>query len=82
MELFAGTGGLTAAVAKLGLKVETPRDCADKAYKGKTKFDLNSTKDVQAIAKLIKQGRISWLHLAPPCATFPEGVLVVKGRDR
>ena len=70
MELFAGVGGLTKAIVRLKLKVEEPRDSHDSAYRGKTKFDLTRQADVHAIAKLIKKGKVSWLHCAPPCATF------------
>ena len=70
LEMFSGVGGLTRAVARLGLKIEAPRDAANAAYTKKTGFDLTKKSDVQAVAKLIKQGKISWIHFAPPCSTF------------
>ena len=33
-------------------------------------FDLTDPRVFKKVAGVIKQGRIRWLHLAPPCSTF------------
>ena len=73
---------MTTAVAELGLKVEAPKDCADQTYKKRTSFNLMRRADVMAVLKLIKQGKVSWVHFAPPCATFSRARRGDGGPDR
>ena len=74
VELFAGTGVLTKAVANLGVHTETPNEFEA----GGT--DFRERKQVEALQEhlhgLASQFHHMVLHLAPPCATFS------RARDR
>ena len=72
-ELFAGVGGLTAAVARVGLPVHRPLSDFDAAYSVKTGFDLQRISDFHKLRSLITRRRVRWLHAAPPCKTFSRG---------
>ena len=64
LEIFSGTGNLTASMKRHNVSVLTPADIIH------GDFDLTSPNDFRRIAKIIKEGRVKWLHLAPPCSTF------------
>ena len=68
-ELFAGAAGLSAAVRRVG-KVARPLSSLTPDYQHRTGFNLLNLSDFQKLLKEIKQGRIRWLHAAPPCKTF------------
>ena len=70
LELFAGVAGLTAAVERAGGKVQSPLDAHDATYTRCTGVDLTKPSQVAAVLKLIKAGKVAWVHLAPPCSTF------------
>ena len=69
VELFAGAGGLTAAILRLGLPANRAMDVVagsvDVGY-----ADLLDDLTFRKLIKLMKQGRIRWLHGDPPCKTF------------
>ena len=70
LEIFAGAGRLTWAVQREGFETLKPGDACDATYTRRLEFDLTNPEDFKRIAKLIKGGKIRWLHLAPPCSTF------------
>ena len=70
LELFAGVGGLTAAVERTGAKTMRPLDFMDPTYMSISGFDLCRLSDFKAILKMVKKRNIRWLHCAPPCSTF------------
>jgi len=72
LELFAGAGGLSAAVARLGLPVHRPVDArsAQGEVIGLSVGDLRHGKVFAFYLKLARSGRVSWLHGGPPCKTF------------
>ena len=69
VELFAGVGGLSRAVQRLGLEVKACTDF-DQNYEKRTGFNLLNRKDLESLSKLIKGKAVRWLHAAPPCSTF------------
>jgi len=77
LEIFAGAGGLTAAVRKAGLDTISACDI-DSASSHVRSFDLLSNSSFKEIKKLIKRQKVRWLHLAPPCKTFSRA----RRRDR
>jgi len=72
LELFAGAGGLSAAVARLGLPVHRPVDvrAAQGEVIGLAVGDLLVGKVYAYYLKLARSGRVRWLHGGPPCKTF------------
>ena len=68
LELFAGKGGLTAAVKRAGLRTF---EATDVSPDGDVVFlDLLDDATFRWLLKLAKSGRIRWLHGGPPCKTF------------
>ena len=65
MELFAGAGGLTAAVQRLGLRAAKALDVGgcgiDVEY-----ADLLHDGTFKRLLKAAKRGSIRWLHGGPP----------------
>ena len=61
MEIFAGVGGLSEAVARAGGKVYDPVDSMNKTYTEKVDFDLTRPEDYKKIATKIKSGSIKWV---------------------
>ena len=74
VEFFAGTGNLTAAVAKAGVPTDPPDDLLTGG------LDFGKTEDIEQmkayLAGLSSSGVKLMVHLAPPCATFS------RARDR
>ena len=71
LELFAGAGGLTAAVRRLHLPAFEPQDLLKPDESGLNKhFDLSLDEHFKELRSLIRKGNIRWLHGAPPCKTF------------
>ena len=71
LELFAGAGGLTAAVRRLHLPAFEPQDLLKPDESGFNKhFDLSLDEHFKELRSLIRKGNIRWLHGAPPCKTF------------
>ena len=68
LELFAGEAGLTKAVQRAGGVVMDPVDVNDND--ATVNFDLRKTGHFKKLKKLIKEKKVRWLHLAPPCKTF------------
>ena len=69
LELFAGAGGLTAAVKRMGVPVRPALDVAGKGIDADY-ADLMDDKVFRNLLKAAKRGRIRWLHGGPPCKTF------------
>jgi site-specific DNA-cytosine methylase len=65
LELFAGTGNLSAAARRAGLPVMTAED-----VRTGPEFDLLQADHYRDLKKLLRLGRVRWLHGAPPCQTF------------
>lgn len=65
LELFAGTGNLTKAVAKRRLPVLEPVEIADDPA-----FDLRRRETQQLVLKWIKSGSIGFVHIGTPLALF------------
>ena len=80
LELFAGAGGLTAAVRRAGRQVKEAQDLRDVRHAGqlRTEFDLLSNSHFSDLKKLVRSGRVRWLHGGPPCKTFTKA----RRRDR
>jgi len=72
LELFAGAGGLTAAVARLGLPVHQPVDV--RSTQGEVidlvGGDLLDPRVYRYYVQLARKGKVRWLHGGPPCKTF------------
>ena len=69
--MFAGTGNLTRAVRRAGLLVEAPEDITSGDRKVlQEQYDVLSPSHFKHLVKLLKSGRVRWLHLAPPCSTM------------
>ena len=69
VEVFAGVAGLTAAVKRRGMPATALTDW-DPTYTRKLAFDLLRTSDFNKLCRMIKRGKVKWLHAAPPCKTF------------
>ena len=69
LESFAGAGGITAAVLRLGLPATQATD-----VKGGTQHigyaDLLDQGTFSKLLRLAKSGTVRWLHGGPPCKTF------------
>jgi len=80
LELFAGAGGLTAAVARLGLPIHQPVDV--RAAQGEVvdlaAGDLLDPRVFRYYVQLTRRGRVRWLHGGPRCKTFTKA----RRRDR
>ena len=74
IEFFAGQGGLTAAVSKLGIECDLPHDVADGGADFSKDDDVNTVKDWLGTWRASGYSLI--LHFAPPCSTFS------RARDR
>jgi len=70
LELFAGAGGLTAAVARKGLKVFAACDIRPGRQGLGVRGDLLDHAVFKSYVSLARSGRLRWLHGGPPCTTF------------
>ena len=71
LELFAGAGGLTAAVRRLGIPAFEPHDLLKPDESGLEKaYDLCNPAHFNELRATIRRGEIRWLHGGPPCKTF------------
>ena len=71
LELFAGAGGLTAAVRRLNLITFEPQDLLKSDESGFNRhFDLGADEHFKELRGLCRRGSVRWLHVAPPCKTF------------
>ena len=71
LELFAGAGGLTAAVRRLNLPAFEPQDLLKSDESGFNRhFDLGVDEHFKELRGLCRRGSVRWLHGAPPCKTF------------
>ena len=71
LELFAGAGGLTAAVRRLNLPAFEPQDLLKSDESGFNRhFDLGVDVHFKELRGLCRRGSVRWLHGAPPCNTF------------
>ena len=71
LELFAGAAGLTRAVRRQGLEAMDAQDLTDSATKSlRVEFGLRSGAHFKKLKTLLREGRVHWLHGAPPCKTF------------
>ena len=72
MEIFAGAGGLTAAVARRGLRVHSA--CDVRRGQGElvqlSQGDLLDNEVYRSYLRMAKRGVIRWVHGGPPCKTF------------
>ena len=64
MEIFAGSGNLSAALKKQGL----PTVMIDIRLSASHDMSLRSTIDY--IMTMVKEKQIGYVHMAPPCNTF------------
>ena len=64
LELFAGAGGLTAAIKRLGLPARDALDVAGQGM-GAVYADLLDDNTFKNLKKLARRGRIRWLHGGP-----------------
>ena len=83
LELFCGTGRLTAAVRKLGLNDSVGID--NVAHKHLTcpilKLDLTTDECLTLVENMLAQDRPAYIHMAPPCGTSSRARLIRrKGR--
>ncbi len=65
LEVFAGKGNLSAALADLGAFAEKVDILIDKAA-----HDLSKPSVAKAMLKKLDDPQLRYVHLAPPCATF------------
>ena len=70
MELFAGAGGLTAAVVRAGLAARRAEDIVGADGDAGRHFDLRRNEVFKRLRSDLRRGNIRWLHGAPPCKTF------------
>lgn len=71
MELFAGAGGLTAAVARLGRATCAPVEVArGVGAAGGESMDLRDDAVYKRLVRQVRTGKVRWLHGGPPCKTF------------
>ena len=59
LELFAGEGGLTAEVRHRG------RDAVAAELHAVVPFDMRLQKDFRKALKIVRRGKVRWLHGAP-----------------
>ena len=69
LELFAGAGGLTAAVGRSGMRTAVPEDIVQQDGSLAPHFDLLQMGHLQRVKKLCRT-RVRWLHGGLPCKTF------------
>lgn len=71
IEIFSGTGGLTAAVRKCGLIGSTGVDATvKKGVKAPTlKLDLTTLHGKELLFDVLKRPEVVGCHIAPPCGT-------------
>ena len=65
LELFAGTGNLSKAVARQGIPVLEPVEIADDPA-----FDLRRRETQQLVLRWIRSGTIGFIHLGTPCTIW------------
>ena len=71
LELFAGAGGLTAAVRRLSHPAFESQDLLKSDESGFNRhFDLGVDEHFKELRGLCRRGSVRWLHGAPPCETF------------
>jgi hypothetical protein len=70
LELFAGAAGLTRAVAAQGCVTMDPVETRLGDSHAMTSTDIADDAVFARIKKEIRQGKVRWLHAAPPCRTF------------
>ena len=75
VEVFAGVGGITFELTKLGVHthpaVDYKTEPLDKPSRvQKVNVDLSSEAGFRKVLMMIREGRVRWMHLAPPCGTF------------
>ena len=71
LELFAGAGGLTAAVRRLNLPTFEPQDLLKSDESGPNRhFDLGVDEHFKELRGLCRRGSVRWLHGAPSWGTF------------
>ena len=83
LELFCGTGRLTAAIRRLGLNDSVGID--NVAHKHLTcpilKLDLTTDECLTLVENMLAQDRLAYIHMAPPCGTSSRARLIRrKGR--
>lgn len=77
LELFSGSGRLTAAVKQLGCACLTAVDIT-----GGKDFDLRRRSTQLVILAWIKSGRIKYVHLGTPCTVFSRARHNIKNMQR
>ena len=74
VELFAGAGGLTSAVRRLGLAVVPATDFVPSGRQGSSEevsfADLLDNATYDRLLRAAKRGEFRWLHGGPPCKSF------------
>ena len=60
LEVFSGKGGLTKAMQRLGIPALQDLDIL-----AANSFDLTCNKEYRELRKMIRAGRVGWVHFAP-----------------
>ena len=73
LELFAGTANLTREVNICDIPVEQPQDIAsgDRSTL-QSQYDILDPRHFRYLLKLLRKGKVRWLHMAPPCGTLTQ----------
>ena len=77
LEIFAGSGNLTAAVGSLGKATFSPMD-----IKNGHVFDLRRRSTQLTVLAWIKSQRVSWVHLGTPCTVYSKARRFLGRLDR
>ena len=78
MELFCGTGRLTASIRRLGLSDSVGVDNTVHRYLSCPilKMDLSNDECVTLLENMLRQDRLAYVHMAPPCGTSSRARLI------
>ena len=71
IEVFAGTGRLTASVRRLGVNQSVGIDHVihKQVRAPMVKLDLTKASDFSVLMNMLDDDDIAWVHCAPPCGT-------------
>ena len=71
MEVFCGSGRLTASVRKLGVveAIGIDHTLSKRLQAPAIKLDLNSPNGREVLMNMMESDSVMWIHFAPPCGT-------------
>ena len=71
LELFCGTGGLTAELRKLGLNdsIGVDNHVHSRLKCPVLRLDLSKKSSLELIDRMLEQERLTYVHMGPPCGT-------------